>query len=86
MQASLENLCDHRLEPNWMILKVKVPKEGCPQTNQKTEEKSPDIQVQTFKRNIMVKLKAYIATKMKTRYQNKNSVQNSGRHQSGQEQ
>ena len=42
--ASLETLCDYRLEPNWTILKVKVPKEGCSQTNQKTEEKSLDIE------------------------------------------
>ena len=27
-----------------MILKVKILTEGCPQTNQKTERKSPDIQ------------------------------------------
>ena len=39
--------------------------------NQKIEEKSPDIQVQIFKRNIMMKQKAYVATMMKTRYQRK---------------
>ena len=78
MLASLENLRDHRREPNLMIVKVKILKEGCPQINQKTEGKSPKIQVRIFKRNIMMKLKACIATTMKTRYQRKNSVQNSG--------
>ena len=54
----------------------KILKDGCPQTNQKTEGKNRDIQVQIFK--IMMKLKAYIATMMKTRYQRKNLVLNSG--------
>ena len=79
MLASLENLRDHRPETNLMIRKVKILKEGCPQTNQKPEGKNPDIQVQIFKRNVMMKPKAYIATMMKTRYERKNSVQNSGR-------
>ena len=37
--GSQENIRDRRPEPNLMIQKVKILKEGCPQTNQKTEEK-----------------------------------------------
>ena len=40
---------------------------------------SPDIQ-----EKIMMKLKVYIVATMKTRYQRKNLVQNSGGYQSGQ--
>ena len=44
MLASQENLWDRRPEPNLMIRKVKILKEGCPQINQKSEGKNRDIQ------------------------------------------
>ena len=82
MLVTLENLRDHRPEPNLMIRKVKILNESVvlKQIRRRKE------QGQIFKRNMMIKLKAYIATMIKTRYQRKNSVQNSGIHQSGQKQ
>ena len=81
MLASLENLWDHRPELNLMM------REGTNPERRLSSNKSDDgRKVQIFKRNIMMKLKAYIGTMMKPRYQRKNSVQNSGGHHSGQEQ
>ena len=67
MLASLENLPDHRPEQKLMIRKLKILKEGCPQTNQTTEGKNPDIKFQILKRNILL-----------CRPQRKNSGQHSG--------
>ena len=82
-KASLENQARTELDD----LESKNPKRRL--SSNKSEDgrkKSRYTSTKIIKRNIMMKLKAYIATMMKTRYQRKNSVQNSGGHQSGQEQ
>ena len=57
--------------------KSKNPKRRLSSNKSENGRKNRDIQVQIFKK-IMMKLKAYKATMMKTRYQMKNLVQNSG--------